>query len=204
MPTSLVDLEMDVLPWLGDMQMPPDGGAKLQGIIDAATVAIQHETGPIVTETVTAEIHDGGDVSIYLRHVPVLSIVSITEVIGLIPYSLTLQPVGAPVDNFGYSIDDYSVGRITRRSAGSQPFPFYANSGNISVTYTAGAAGTPANIRLATLEFVKHIWQWGQQANRPVFGAAPDEQTGPGPAGYLMPNRVRELLEPNLRPIVFS
>ncbi len=204
MSTGIVDLQADVLPYLGIKSVPTDGGAKIEGIIDACIASIEYEVGPIETVTVTDEIHDGGDTSIYLRTVPVLSITSMTEVIGLIPYTLTLQPVGAPVDNFGFSIDDYAAGRITRRSAGSQPFPFYANTGNITVTYTAGRASTPANLRLAVLEFVKHIYQWGQQANRPAFGAAPDEVPGPGPTGYLMPNRVRELLEPNLRPVVIA
>ena len=61
-----------------------------------------------------------------------------------------------------------------------------------TVTYTAGWATIPAGMRLAVLEMVRHLWrpQRGSTARGP-------EDNGPG---YLVPNRVRELIEPHLLP----
>jgi hypothetical protein len=178
--------------------------ANLQMIIDAAAALIESHTGKVETAQYVEE-HDGGDVSIYLRRPPVLRVVSIVEVIGLERYTLTQQPVGYSTDNFGYSIDNYNYGRIVRRSAGSQPLPFYKNAGNIEVTYVAGMGDCPPNLTLATLELIKHLWFSSQQGSRPVFGdpSAGAMVTSSGP-GYALPNRVVELLGDKRRPIVIA
>ncbi len=182
---------------------PSDGGVKLQNFINAAQAVIEDMVGHVIDTTVT-EIYDGGNTTIYLRQLPVLSITSIVETIGLIDYNLTNQPVGAPVDNFGFSLDDPNTGRITRRSAGSQPFPFYKNTGNVSVTYTAGRTTVPPNIYLATLELLRFWWQQGQQGLRPGFGQPTADTGSPTPMGFLVPNRVKELCQPSLRQIVIA
>ena len=63
--------------------------------------------------------------------------------------------------------------------------------GTWTVTYTAGWVTLPAPVRTAVLELVKHL-------PRPQASA---RSTGPdsGP-GYLVPNRVRELLDPYVIP----
>lgn len=203
--TQLVDISADVLPYLDMSNMPSDGGTKLQGIIDGCTSVIEDMVGHCIAVTYADEIHDGGDTTIYLRRTPVLSIDSIVEVIGLVPYTLTEQPVGYPVDNFGFTLDNAKTGRVTRRSAGSQPFEFYDNIGNISVTYTAGRETLEPNIRLAALELIKHVYQFGQQsfgassAYVPGVAEADEDEMVASPSGYLVPNRVAELCQPTRR-----
>lgn len=65
--------------------------------------------------------------------------------------------------------------------------------GTWTLVYTAGWVEMPAPIRTAVLELVRHLWrpQRGTSA-RPV-----DDSPAPG---YLIPNRVRELLDPYALP----
>lgn len=64
--------------------------------------------------------------------------------------------------------------------------------GTWTLVYTAGWAELPAPIRTAVLELVRHLW-------RPQLGAAA-RATDDGAPGYLIPNRVRELLDPYALP----
>jgi hypothetical protein len=202
---SLADAEAE----LNMTATPSDGGTKLQGFIDAASVVIEDIVGPVIGRT-TTEIHDGGDVSIFLWHAPVISIASIVETIGFTNYTLTAQPVGSPTDNYGYTLDDARVGRITRRSAGSTPVTFYANTGNVSITYSYGRTSLAIadgfdgpNIRLATLKLIRHMWAQ-EQGNRPAFGEPAAEPMSKTPSGFIVPNAVKELCQPSLRDPVFS
>lgn len=180
----------------------PGNPTKLKTIILGCASRLEQEAGTIIFEEIT-EVHDGGDVSIFVRRPPIIDVVRITEVIGIVPWSLSLQPVGEPVDNFGFSIDDYTHGRITRRSAGSQQFPFYANTGNITVTYTSGVVESlPYNVKMALLEFVKHVYQTSTQGS--AFGAhEEDEDQTFSPSAYAMPYKVYEWLGTDRRlPII--
>jgi len=65
--------------------------------------------------------------------------------------------------------------------------------GTWTLVYTAGWAELPAPIRTAVLELVNHLWRPQRgTATRPV-----DDSPAPG---YLIPNRVRELLDPYALP----
>ncbi len=64
--------------------------------------------------------------------------------------------------------------------------------GTWTLVYTAGWAELPAPIRTAVLELVSHLW-------RPQRGTAA-RPADDGPPGYLIPNRVRELLDPYALP----
>lgn len=208
--TQIVDLETEVLPFLGMTSLPADGGAKLQQYIDGLTPVIEDVVGHVVQVTIGPEYYDGGDTTIFLRHTPVLSITSMTEVIGFVPYNLTLQPVGQPVDNFGYTIDNAYSGLITRRSAGSQPFQFWDNKGNVSVTYVAGMAAVPGNVKLATLTLLKLHYQPEQEGFGEVSAFVPsiahDEDDPPvaTPSGYLIPRSVYQMLAPTAKPVMFA
>lgn len=60
--------------------------------------------------------------------------------------------------------------------------------GTWTLVYTAGLGKMPAPIRTAVLELVRHLW-------RPQLGAMARATEDNAP-GYLIPNRVRELLDP--------
>ena len=60
--------------------------------------------------------------------------------------------------------------------------------GTWTLVYTAGWVEMPAPIRTAVLELVRHLW-------RPQLGAMARTTEDNAP-GYLIPNRVRELLDP--------
>jgi len=62
--------------------------------------------------------------------------------------------------------------------------------GRYAITYVSGWATVPAAIRTAILEMVRHLWQ--PQRGSTTRGVDPSNQ----PPGYLIPNRVRELLDP--------
>ena len=64
--------------------------------------------------------------------------------------------------------------------------------GTWTLVYTAGYPSLPAPIRAAVLELVSHLW-------RPQRGTAA-RPADDGPPGYLIPNRVRELLDPYALP----
>ncbi len=62
--------------------------------------------------------------------------------------------------------------------------------GTWTVVYTAGWAQMPCPVRTAVLELVRHLW-------KPQQGALSRPQSSPADGvGYLIPNRVRELLNP--------
>lgn len=62
--------------------------------------------------------------------------------------------------------------------------------GTWTVVYTAGWAQMPYPVRTAVLELVRHLW-------KPQQGALSRPQSSPADGvGYLIPNRVRELLAP--------
>ena len=177
---------------------------RLQFFIDAATIALEFHSIPMRTKTVT-EAHDGGDTAIWLRRPPVVSIVSLVEVIGLQSWTLTEQPPGSSTSPWGYSLEDIRYGRIIRRDAGGFAFPFSPGTANVQVTYTVGTdSNTPANLRMALLELIRHIWQFGQQANRPQYGAPQDMATASLGPGYLIPNRVLQFLGEEERPVVLA
>ena len=64
--------------------------------------------------------------------------------------------------------------------------------GTWTLVYTAGYSTLPAPIRTAVLELVRHLW-------RPQLGAV-SRPSDDGAPGYLIPNRVRELLDPYALP----
>lgn len=157
---------------------------EIQGFIDTAVGIIEGFAGPIVQRTITGEKHDGGDVSIFCQHPPVISVQSLTELIALVPFTLTNQPVGSSTDNYGYSIDDAKTGHIVRRAAGSIAIPFSSGNGlggyqggigTVSITYTAGSVYPEAKVRFAVKEAVKILW-------RQTHGGSASFQEGYAPA----------------------
>jgi hypothetical protein len=129
--------------------------------------------------TYTNEVHDGGDTIIALRHVPVLSITSLIEYVGITPYTLTLQPLGATVNNYGYDLIRPSGGIVLRRSAAGTPMSFMGGAGSVVCTYVAGRATVPGDIYLAILDDIKALFEQTQEGGRGPFEAAAEGWSAP-------------------------
>jgi uncharacterized phiE125 gp8 family phage protein len=169
--------------------------AKLQAFLDAATPVIEDITGAILPRSIV-EIHEGGVTQITLRQRPVLSVASVTEYVGNVATALTGVANLAAGTTATYQLD-MGVGTITRLSTGG--YGAFA-SDQVIVSYTAGYATVPSNIHEAALFQAAHMYQSSQNGGRPSLreaAAAEDGYTYIG--GYAIPNRVRELLQPQRR-----
>lgn len=186
----------------------------LEGFIDAADEVIRAECGDVVPRQYQ-EFYNGGDVAIYLRHSPVITVNQVIEGWGFTDYVLTQTvPNQVPQTNlFAYAVDNAETGKITRRSAANVLIPFVGvpymqnAESNIYVDYVAGLQPIPGNIRLAALELIAHWWQNSQQRE---YGSAPNSSYDTDVddnAGFAynagVPYRILELLRPSRRmPII--
>jgi hypothetical protein len=170
--------------------------------ISAATPVIEEVTGPIVQRAFN-QWYSGGYKQLILRRRPVVSITSVTETSGSTTWTLTDQPVTAPVDGYGYTLNS-DFGVLTRRSHGVE-MPFADGTDNINVQYVAGycadTAHVPPNIAEAALELIRINWQPPQAGNVPSFGGSSgidtlDMNDGIKVGGWFIPNRVLVLLRP--------
>ncbi len=83
--------------------------------------------------------------------------------------------------------------------AGSTTAPsrFTAGRQNVVITYRVGSTVVPPNVRLATIELVRHQWQMGRQGRHSDIAAA--DQQARTPSGFAVPKRVLELCAPHAR-----
>jgi hypothetical protein len=177
---------------------------KLGRFIDAITPLIENVTGPMIPR-VFDEWHDGGQVSIRLRHrpatgfgtTPILDLVGVEEYRG--PTKYTLAIVTDPSHGTIYSCMADTYGRVIRRSAGGGTIAFPAGQQTVHVVYRAGQVTVPANVQEGALELIRVNYQQTQATGRGRQGMA-DTLEGPGvPMGFFMPRRVLELLSPQRR-----
>lgn len=158
---------------------------ELQRYIDAAEATVAYIAGPL-TSTSYTETRDGGSPVIMLDNCPVISIDSVTEYVGTVAYTLTAQPPGATSSFYGYSLDDPAAGKLVRRSNAGMPMPFMGGRGAIVITYHAGQATLPADVKLAVLEDIRGLYQQTQQGGRSnlgggAIGAGGDDTWNAGP-----------------------
>lgn len=152
---------------------------ELAFFIDAAEAAVSRHIGPLEPTVVTRRI---------LRRGPV-----------------TLLPDGNVIDVTGATYDD---GRVIDLADAYIDAPsgllnwLTYGDGFITVTYRVGFDPLPADLRMAVLEFVRHMWKT-QRGNANVGGARGDilgvngePTTAAGMSSYSLPNRVKELLAP--------
>ena len=171
--------------------------ARLLRFIEQLTPVIEHITGPVIQRLIS-ETYDGGGPWIALRNHPILSVNNVTEFRANIPY--ILQQVTTPDQGTIYSYMFEPPGRIVRRTVGGGMTAFPSGSDSVFVTYTAGRSTVPANITQAACELVRvHFQQTQQGRPRPGTGGLDSEEPGREIMGFFVPNRVRELLEPNKR-----
>lgn len=175
---------------------------ELQGFLDAATPVIENITGPVVPQTVTGEVHDGGNgnrLLFALRLRPVISVTSVTEYANGVATVLAqvANPALGTLNSFTL---ESATGIITRRNAGGDIGRFPAGVDNILVTYIAGYATVPDNVKLAAMFQAAHMFQSSQLGGRRQLNtAASGDDAYSWAAGFGIPNRVRELLQPHQR-----
>lgn len=165
---------------------------EISGFVDAATPVIEDIVGAVLQATFD-ELYDGGRPSIVLRHNPVISITSLTEYSGVTPTVLTVAATPDLVVPGSYVLDPDGI--LYRAGTGY----FTPGRSNVRVVYVAGRAAVPANIRLATLELVRHLYQSTQQGGRPSFNGGATDDMPWAPSAFAVPTRVIELLAPHKR-----
>jgi hypothetical protein len=129
-------------------------------LIPAACQALMPLVGDIAATQYT-EYQDGGDLSVYLRHTPVVSVDAVIEGWPTQNYLLDFAEVDSGTgdsDYWSYSVDDYDGGVVSRRTAGNLPMAFQPGESNIMIIYTAGRENIPEAIQMATLELVRHYY----------------------------------------------
>ena len=145
------------------------------------------------------EWFDGGGQQVMLRS-PVVSVSLLTEASGNSVQTLTEEPLTAAGDGYGYTLNA-TTGVVTRRSNGIA-VTFADGVENIHAQYTAGVCAdtlsTPANVALGALEIIRLNWQPQQGGNRPQMGTDVPMTDGLRMLGFFVPNRVMELLQPNV------
>ena len=141
---------------------------ELQGYIDAATTAVETQLGAVVDQRTCVDQIDlpGASTSFLLRSVPVISLTSLTSLDGSQSWTVT-----APTMHV-----DGPSGCVTVLSG--PPV-----LGSVLATYKAGVAAVPANIRLAALIIIQHLW---------------DSENWSAGRGFAIPRRAIELLGPQL------
>lgn len=139
--------------------------------VAAATWVIENISGPVLPVTKTYRC-DGGAPAIVLPDHGV----DVTEV---------------TVDGTAVTLTTYDVDE----SAGIIYAPTTRGRLNVVVTYSVGSSTIDPNVRLATREEVRFLWQIGHQGARPVGPDASTEVIAWMPQGFAVPKRVIELLE---------
>lgn len=160
--------------------------------IAAATPVIEDIVGPVIAQQHT-DTFDGGGPTIHLPRSPLTAAtITVTEAVGGgIVRTLAEQNLTAGhAATYGFSVDR-GTGLVTRRCLG-QVARFAPGARNITIVCTAGRDVVPPNVRLATMELVRHWWQLSQQGHRPSFGAAGDDPEWV-PSGFAVPRRVIEI-----------
>lgn len=150
---------------------------ELTRFIDAATTMCESWTGrSLRLRTVSGELHDGGRATLLLRQTPVASVTTVVE---------------DAVTASGFVVDTDN-GIVYRDSDGDATW--VGGRRAVSVTYQAGWATPPDDVKQAVLEALRHLWttQRGAMDGRNPFGG--DEYASG--TGWSLPRRVMELLAP--------
>lgn len=155
--------------------------AELQFYLDAAQSVVESKVGSFASETVTETVCASGS-RLMLNRLPLLSVTSLT---ATAPGTTT------------YATADLSwntASGIVRLAGGG------SLAGEWVATYTTGLADVPADVALATLLIVAHLWETQRGPSAPA-GALPsdvlDQAVG---VGYLVPRRALELLNAHTLP----
>lgn len=149
-------------------------------LIAAATPVIEDIVGAVLVTT-QVQTSDGGvpGISLWKKPTSITSVVSSGTTLAAADYTADLNAGIVYAANYGY----FASGRQT-----------------VVITYSVGSSTIQPNVRLATIELVRHWWQWGRQTHRAAIpGDSPATPMGLTPSGYAVPNRVLELLAASKR-----
>ena len=146
---------------------------ELEGYLATAEKIIAHRVGPLEPTTVTSVVGSAGTGTLFLPIRPVISLTSVTTSSGAV---------------LSGTATDLTAGLVTYTSGGN------FTTGTHTVVYEAGYETLPADLRMAVLELVRHLWD-SQRGPTRRPGSAPETaaNTAPG-AAYLLPFRVEALL----------
>jgi len=161
---------------------------ELTDFVAAASQVIVNRIGPVAGSPTVSEWHDGGSERLMLRQQgPIQSVTTVAESYGTVTYTLTQVTLDASpaVTAYGYTVD-LDHGLIVRRASGVA-VPFASGIQNVHVTYVAGYATVPGDIKHATELLLKHMWETQRGSSRP--GSGPDQTSA-----YTLPYRVEEIL----------
>jgi len=150
--------------------------------IRAATAVIEDLSGAAVAGTKVESRSGSGKMALALYERP-------TAITSVVQDGVTLAATDYALDENGL------LWRGSSRGAG-----VWSDAGvaNVVVTYTV-ASGLDANTILAARELVRHLYAIGQQPWRsPYGGGLEDVAMTTVPAGYAVPARVVQLLEPSM------
>lgn len=153
-----------------------DDDLEIQLYIDALVVPIERELGRVVEQRTFVDEFEfaTGTTSFLLRSVPAVSLTSITAVDGSTTW---------PVDAGTMHLNGDS-GQVTVLSG--SPL-----SGLVQVAYLAGPATVAANVRLAGLIILQHLWETQRGTMGVQLG---DTETFMPGRGFAIPRRAIELL----------
>lgn len=150
----------------------------IEDYVSAATEVIEDLTGPMYPRTETRTFSGGSEMVAF--PFAFVSVVSISE-------------DGDPVTDFTALPEVGLVYRGTRE-AGFGSFP--SGTANVTVSVTVGQTPIPPNVKMATKELVRHMWQIGKQGPRPAFNNEQME-IATTPSGFLVPRRVEQYCRPS-------
>lgn len=171
---------------------PTEPDAELGIFTAAAKLAIVHRIGHVEPPAEPlAEWHDGGNRGLLLEERPIHSVTTITAA----GTTVAAADRAAGVD--GWYVDQ--AGRGAGIVYHTSRFP----SGWVEVTYKPGRDAVPSDVELAGLELVRHLWktQRGNAPRRPDLASNPEGRQSVVQyyAGFALPNRVLELLQPLMK-----
>jgi len=148
--------------------------------LDATTRAVEYFVGPVVVRTVTEDHQVGLVKALALRKTPAISLVSVTS----------LRAGGYDYDPAGLHLDPVT-GVVTRTDGGQLHGPLQA-------VYRAGRLVVSGNILAGAQLILQHLWRSVSGPGRPQRGMDDYDVTEPIPGlGYAIPNRARQMLNPD-------
>jgi len=158
---------------------------------------VQNATGPIIPQTFT-ETHSGGKSIICLFNPPILEVTTVVEYVAATGYVLTQVALGDPGSQYSFSLDDPKSGTLRRRYSGNIVGQFAGGDHNIAVTYLAGQATVPADIRMAVLQDIAGLYGPSQRGGNPYNNMGGDVLGHVNPVG-MFPRLEAILSAPSMR-----